>query len=87
MIGADSFIAAHAYVTGRIAIGDDCTVNAFTVVRGNVTMGDAVRIGAHTSILGFNHSMDPSEPVFKQPLLRNCRGTSTWRACKPSRIL
>lgn len=68
VIGADSFIAAHAYVTGCIAIGDDCTVNAFTVVRGNISMGDGVRIGAHTSILGFNHSMDPSEPVFKQPL-------------------
>jgi acetyltransferase-like isoleucine patch superfamily enzyme len=67
-IGADSFIAAHAYVTGTINIGDDCTVNAFTVVRGTVTMGDGVRIGAHTSILGFNHSMDPAEPVFKQPL-------------------
>ncbi|WP_159699925.1 DapH/DapD/GlmU-related protein [Arthrobacter sp. 18067] len=69
-IGDDSFIAAHAYVTGTITIGDDCTVNAFTVVRGNVTMGNGVRIGAHTSILGFNHSMDPSEPVFKQPLTR-----------------
>ncbi|MDR6987394.1 acetyltransferase-like isoleucine patch superfamily enzyme [Paenarthrobacter nitroguajacolicus] len=67
-IGADSFIAAHAYVTGTITIGDDCTVNAFTVVRGTVAMGDGVRIGAHTSILGFNHSMDPSGPVFKQPL-------------------
>ncbi|WP_311213236.1 MULTISPECIES: acyltransferase [unclassified Arthrobacter] len=67
-IGADSFIAAHAYVTGTVTIGDDCSVNAFTVVRGNITMGDGVRIGAHTSILGFNHSMDPAEPVFKQPL-------------------
>nr|WP_243753147.1 acyltransferase [Paenarthrobacter sp. MSM-2-10-13] len=67
-IGADSFIAAYAYITGAITLGDDCTVNAFSVVRGNVTMGDGVRIGAHTSILGFNHSMDASEPVFKQPL-------------------
>lgn len=67
-IGAYSLIAAHAYVTGTISMGHDCTVNAFTVVRGNVTMGDGVRIGAHTSILGFNHSMDPSEPVYKQPL-------------------
>lgn len=67
-IGADSFIAAYAYITGAITLGDDCTVNAFSVVRGNVTMGDGVRIGAHTSILGFNHSMDASELVFKQPL-------------------
>ncbi|MEO3943139.1 DapH/DapD/GlmU-related protein [Paenarthrobacter nicotinovorans] len=67
-IGERSFIAAHAYVTGTITMGNDCTVNAFTVVRGNITMGDGVRIGAHTSILGFNHSMDPAEPVFRQPL-------------------
>jgi acetyltransferase-like isoleucine patch superfamily enzyme len=67
-IGADSFIAAHAYITGAITMGDDCTVNAFSVIRGDITMGNGVRIGAHTSILGFNHSMDPSEPVFKQPL-------------------
>ncbi|BCW44953.1 acyltransferase [Arthrobacter sp. StoSoilB5] len=67
-MGSRSLIAAHAYVTGTIVMGEDCTVNAFTVVRGNVTMGDAVRVGAHTSILGFNHSMDPAEPVFKQPL-------------------
>lgn len=67
-IGTNSYIAAHAYVTGRISIGSDCSVNAFTVVRGAVSMGNGVRIGAHTSILGFNHSMDPDEPVFKQPL-------------------
>jgi acetyltransferase-like isoleucine patch superfamily enzyme len=66
-IGSESSIAAHAYVTGAISIGDHCTVNAFTVVRGTVTMGNGVRIGAHTSILGFNHSMDPSEPVYMQP--------------------
>lgn len=67
-MGSESLIAAHAYVTGSIKMGENCTVNAFTVVRGTVTMGDGVRIGAHTSILGFNHSMDPSEPVFRQPL-------------------
>lgn len=67
-IGADSFIAAHAYITGAIIMGNDCTVNAFSVIRGTITMGNGVRIGAHTSILGFNHSMEPSEPVFKQPL-------------------
>lgn len=67
-LGDESLIAAHAYLTGDLRIGSNCTVNAFTVVRGTVSMGDGVRIGAHTSILGFNHSMDPSEPVFRQPL-------------------
>ena len=66
-VGSDSYVAAHAYITGAIHMGDDCTVNAFTVVRGTVTMGEGVRIGAHTSILGFNHSMEPSEPVYRQP--------------------
>lgn len=67
-IGANSYVAAHAYVTGEIVMGSDCTVNAFTVVRGNITMGNGVRIGAHTSLLAFNHSMDPSGPVFTQPV-------------------
>lgn len=67
-LGDESMIAAHAYLTGDLRIGSNCTVNAFTVVRGTVSMGDGVRIGAHTSILGFNHSMEPSEPVFRQPL-------------------
>ncbi|MFI2564888.1 acyltransferase [Paenarthrobacter sp. NPDC018779] len=67
-IGPDSYVAAHAYVTGEVSMGENCTINAFTVVRGAVTMGNAVRIGAHTSILGFNHSMDPAQPVFRQPL-------------------
>ena len=49
-------------------MADHCTVNAFTVVRGTVTMGTGVRVGAHTSILGFNHSMDPSKPVYQQPV-------------------
>lgn len=67
-LGDESLIAAHAYLTGDLRIGSNCTVNAFTVVRGTVSMGDGVRIGAHTSILGFNHSMEPSAPVFRQPL-------------------
>ncbi|BDZ50266.1 hypothetical protein GCM10025867_25070 [Frondihabitans sucicola] len=67
-IGARSYIAAHAYVTGDVTFGDDCTVNVFTVVRGRVHLGAGVRIGAHTSILGFNHSMDPELPVYRQPV-------------------
>ncbi|UVJ41243.1 DapH/DapD/GlmU-related protein [Arthrobacter sp. CJ23] len=66
-IGSGSYVAAHAYITDTVDLGDNTTVNAFTVVRGKVSIGNAVRIGAHTSILGFNHSMDPSEPVYKQP--------------------
>ncbi|UED83841.1 acyltransferase [Streptomyces profundus] len=66
-LGADCYVAAHAYVTGTIHAGDDCTVNPFTVLRGTVTLGNGVRIGAHSSILGFNHSMAPDRPVHRQP--------------------
>jgi acetyltransferase-like isoleucine patch superfamily enzyme len=68
-IGARSYVAAHAYLTGTLVAGDDCTINVFTVVRGRVTLGDGVRIGAHTSILGFNHSLEPDRPVFRQPIV------------------
>lgn len=68
-LGADSWIAAHAYVTGSLRTGRDCTINAFTVIRGDVRLGDAVRIGAHTSILAFNHVMsDPDVEIFRQPI-------------------
>jgi acetyltransferase-like isoleucine patch superfamily enzyme len=66
VMGERSYIAAHAYVTGSVRMGANCTVNANAVVRGTVTAGDGVRIGAHTSILGFNHGMEPDQPVFRQ---------------------
>lgn len=66
-LGDDSYIAAHAYVTGDLTTGTDCTLNPFTVVRGTVSLGSGVRVGAHTSLLGFNHSTAPDQPVFRQP--------------------
>ncbi len=66
-LGERSYIAAHAYVTGRITLGSDSTINPFTAVRGQVTIGDGVRIGAHSSILAFNHGTTPGEPIFRQP--------------------
>lgn len=68
-LGPESYIAAHAYLTGTVRAGRNCTVNAFAVIRGDVRLGDAVRIGAHTSILAFNHTMtDPDVEVFRQPI-------------------
>lgn len=67
-LGDRTYVAAGAYLTGELRTGADCSINPYTVIRGRVTMGDAVRIGAHTSILGFNHSMEPGTPVFRQPL-------------------
>ncbi|MFI0512141.1 acyltransferase [Streptomyces sp. WSLK1-5] len=79
-LGDDSYIAAHAYVTGELTTGSHCTLNPFTTVRGNVVLGDGVRVGAHTSLLGFNHSMAPDRPVFRQPLTsRGIRvGDDVW---------
>ncbi|MEV0291119.1 DapH/DapD/GlmU-related protein [Kribbella sp. NPDC050820] len=65
-MGARSYIAAHAYVTGHITLGSDTTINPFSVVRGRITIGDGVRIGAHTSLLAFNHGTAPGEPIFRQ---------------------
>lgn len=67
-LGDRTYIAAGAYLTGELVTGVDCSINPYTVIRGRVTLGEAVRIGAHTSILGFNHSMEPGMPVFRQPL-------------------
>jgi carbonic anhydrase/acetyltransferase-like protein (isoleucine patch superfamily) len=68
-LGDESYIAAHAYLTGSVITGRNCTINAFSVVRGEITLGNAVRIGAHTSILAFNHTMsDPDVEVFRQPI-------------------
>ncbi|MDQ0906088.1 acetyltransferase-like isoleucine patch superfamily enzyme [Streptomyces canus] len=79
-LGDDSYIAAHAYVTGELDTGSHCTLNPFTTVRGNVVLGHGVRIGAHTSLLGFNHSMAPDRPVYRQPLTsRGIRvGDDVW---------
>ena len=79
-LGDDSYIAAHAYVTGELDTGSHCTLNPFTTVRGDVVLGHGVRIGAHTSLLGFNHSMAPDRPVFRQPLTsRGIRvGDDVW---------
>jgi acetyltransferase-like isoleucine patch superfamily enzyme len=66
-LGSDSYIAAHAYVTGEIHAGSDCTLNPFTTVRGTVRLGDGVRIGAHSSLLGFNHATAIERPIHRQP--------------------
>ncbi|WP_406051123.1 acyltransferase [Kribbella sp. NBC_00889] len=66
-MGERSYIAAHAYVTGHIALGSDSTINPFSAVRGRITIGDGVRIGAHTSLLAFNHGTAPGQPIFRQP--------------------
>ncbi|MEU0094955.1 acyltransferase [Kribbella sp. NPDC006257] len=66
-MGERSYIAAHAYVTGKITLGADTTINPYAVVRGRITLGDGVRIGAHASLIAFNHGTAPDRPIFQQP--------------------
>lgn len=79
-LGDRSYIAAGAYLTGTVRIGADCSINPSAVVRGDVVLGDGVRMGALSSVLGFNHSMEPGTPVFRQPLTsRGIRiGDDVW---------
>ncbi|MBC8009685.1 MAG: acyltransferase [Burkholderiales bacterium] len=66
-LGARGFVAAHAYVTDRVTLGDDCTINPFATLRGPITGGDGVRIGAYACLVGFNHGFaDPDTPIWKQ---------------------
>lgn len=66
-LGARGYVAANAYVTGRVELGEDCTVNPYAVLRENVRGGDGVRIGAFAALLGFNHGYTRTDvPVFQQ---------------------
>lgn len=67
-LGERSYVAAHAYVTEQVALGDDCSVNVFASLRGPIRAGHGVRIGAYACIVGFNHGFsDPHTPIFQQP--------------------
>jgi acetyltransferase-like isoleucine patch superfamily enzyme len=68
VLGADGFVAAHAYVTGPVRLGDHSTINPFATLRGPITGGAGVRIGAYACLVGFNHGFaDPDIPVYRQP--------------------
>ncbi|MDD5349750.1 MAG: acyltransferase [Chthoniobacteraceae bacterium] len=67
-LGADSIVAAHAYVTGGVRLGRHCSVNPFATLRDNVHGGDDVRIGAHACLIGMNHGFADTEvPIRCQP--------------------
>lgn len=68
VVGDRSTVAAHAHLSGSVALGADSSVNVATVVRGRVRIGAGVRIGGQTSILGFDHQFEAGTPVHQQPL-------------------
>lgn len=67
-LGTRCYVAANAYVTDSVSLGENCTINPFATVRGDVRGGDGVRIGAYACIVGFNHGFaSTAVPVWKQP--------------------
>lgn len=66
-LGNDSFVAAQAYITGRVRLGNNCTVNPYVTLRENIQGGDGIRIGAYTCMVGANHGFAETEkPIWKQ---------------------
>jgi acetyltransferase-like isoleucine patch superfamily enzyme len=69
VLGDNAYIAAYAYVTDNVSMGNHSTINPFAVVRGQITLGDGVRVGAHSSLLGFNHTFALNDlPIHQQPM-------------------
>jgi acetyltransferase-like isoleucine patch superfamily enzyme len=67
-MGRSGFVAAGAYITGSVVLGDDCTVNPYATIRGKFRCGNGVRIGAYACIVGFNHGFERVDiPIFQQP--------------------
>jgi len=67
-IGNDSSVAAQAYVTGRVELGNNCTINPFATLRENIRGGEGIRIGAYACLVGANHGFADTEiPIYKQP--------------------
>jgi acetyltransferase-like isoleucine patch superfamily enzyme len=67
-MGRDGFVAAGAYVTGSVVLGDNCTINPYATIRAKFRCGHGVRIGAYACIVGFNHGFDRIDiPIYEQP--------------------
>ncbi|MEZ0216742.1 MAG: acyltransferase [Rariglobus sp.] len=67
-MGKNGFVAAHAYITDDVRLGDHCTINPFATLRGRITGGDGIRIGAYSCLMGFNHGYaDTTKPIWQQP--------------------
>jgi acetyltransferase-like isoleucine patch superfamily enzyme len=67
-MGRGGFVAAGAYITDEVVLGDNCTVNPYATIRGKFRCGDGVRIGAYACIVGFNHGFERIDiPICEQP--------------------
>ena len=66
-MGERSYIAAHAYVTGRIALGSDSTINPFAAVRGGSRSATASGSARTPRCSPSTTAPRPTEPIFQQP--------------------
>lgn len=67
-MGDDGFVAAGAYITGAVSLGNKCSVNPYATLRGKVKAGHGVRIGAYACLVGFNHGYESIDvPIHEQP--------------------
>lgn len=67
-LGDHGFVAANAYVTDAVHLGNHCTINPFATLRGRIAGGDGIRIGAYACMIGFNHGFaDTERPIWRQP--------------------
>ena len=67
-LGNQCFVAANAYVTDFVRLGNNCTLNPFVTLRGKIEGGDGIRIGAYACMVGFNHGFEDTEvPIYRQP--------------------
>ena len=67
-LGDHCYVAANAYVTDQVHLGNHCTLNPYVTMRGSIKGGDGIRIGAYACLMGFNHGFaDTERPIWKQP--------------------
>jgi acetyltransferase-like isoleucine patch superfamily enzyme len=67
-MGKHGFVAAHAYITDDVRLGDHCSVNPFATLRGRIAGGEGIRIGAYACLIGVNHGFaETHRPIWRQP--------------------
>lgn len=67
-LGDDCYVAAQAYITADVCLGNNCSVNPFVTLRENIVGGKDIRIGAYVCMVGANHGFaDTDKPIRVQP--------------------
>ena len=70
-IGDRVTIAAEAFLHGPITLGDDVSINARVSMdggRAGIRIGAGVRIATDAKLFAFDHGIDPSDEIGRQPV-------------------